>query len=121
MNILASGGYMVVALLSFVGNLAGRANIVAGQCIPSNDILSGALSPIAELIIGARWGLAGIAAIAVAAWQGLAAIFKARTGEASEHLKAAGIALAVVIVITIAGAIFWIVTGNMPDMPFCPF
>ena len=104
MNILASDGI-----------------VVAGKCIPSNDTLSAAVgTPLADFI-GAFWGLSPWFIGGVVVVLAILAIINAMNDKAPKFIKGIAIAVGVAVGIWFILMLYFVVTGNLPDVEACPF
>lgn len=102
-------------------NAAMQSALRFGNCVPSNDTLSGPLAAPLETLIGAANGLMPWIITAVVVVLGIVAVFTIKSDKASGKLKAIAYVLAVPIVIWFGLMVYFVVTGNLVQVAACPF
>lgn len=95
--------------------------VYAGKCIPMNDTLAAPLGTPLGDFIGGFWGLTPWVVGAMLVALALAGIFSALTDKASKFIKGMVVVACIVIGVWFLAMIIFVITGNQPDIPACPF
>lgn len=95
--------------------------VFAGKCMPTNDTLSRPLLQPTVEFVGAFWGALTVVIIAVVIVAVLFVIASALNGSAKKWMMAIAIVLATPIAVYFIMAIYFVLSGNLPDVPACPF
>ena len=95
--------------------------VYAGKCIPTNDTLAEPLGTPLSNFIGSFWGITPYVIVAMLVVLAIAGIVSSLTDKAAKFFKGmmwvAGIAIGVWFI----AMLIFVVTGNQPDVPGCPF
>ena len=95
--------------------------VYAGKCIPMNDTLAVPLGTPLGDFIGGFWGLSPWIIGGVLIVCALAGVISALNDKAQKFFKAMLWVAAISVGVWFVAMIIFVMTGNQPDIPACPF
>lgn len=104
-----------------MNTVAYEGSVFMGKCIPMNDTLAAPLGTPLGDFIGSFWGLTPWVVGAMLVALAFAGLFSALTDKAAKFMKGMFWVAGIVIGVWFIAMIIFVITGNQPDVPFCPF